>query len=352
MEKKFMKGCEAIAEAAIRAGCTFFAGYPITPQNEIPEYFAKRMPEEGRTFVQGESEVAASYMIYGAASAGARAMTSSASCGISLKAEGMSYMAAARLPMVLVNVGRAGPGVGTIQPGQTDYYMCTRAMGHGGFRNLVFAPATLQETVDMVYNAFDIAMRDRAPVVVFPDGVIGAMMEPVELPPMRELEPAPAWATRGCKGRDFNLIIGGEMKEGPMFEKVNKPLAELYARWEKEEVRVEEYMVEDAEIVLTAYGTSARVCRSVVDKCREEGIKAGLIRPITLYPFPYASYKKLDPKQVKLVVDVEMCVPAQMLEDVTRELDEGIPVETVLTAGGFVVSPKDVEDKIKAFLKK
>ena len=282
MARVLMKGCEAIAEAAVRAGCRFFAGYPITPQNEIPEYFARRLPEVGGNFVQGESEVASINMVYGSASVGARSMTSSSSPGIALKSEGISYCAAARIPIVYANISRGGPGVGAIQPAQQDYFQATKASGNGGFEMIVLAPATVQEAVDLTYKAFDLADRDRNPVLILADGVIGTMMEPVELPEMKSEEEVAAireskkkWV---CIGHELDLpnrswIEPGQWDTNKM-QRVNEEAAALYASWEKD-VMVEEYCTEDAEVVITAYGISGRIAKSVVEMMRAEGKKVG-----------------------------------------------------------------------------
>ena len=349
MARVFMKGCEAIAEAAVRAGCRFFAGYPITPQNEIPEYFSRRMPEVGGKFVQGESEVASVNMVYGAASAGTRSMTSSSSPGIALKSEGISYCASARIPMVYANVSRGGPGVGSIQPAQMDYFQATKASGNGGFEMLVFAPATVQEAVDMTYNAFDYADRDRNPVLILCDGVIGTMMEPVVLPEMKSDEEVAAikeskkeWA---CIGHSLDTkrswIEPGHWRTEDM-QKANEDAAAMYERWAREDVQVEEYMVEDAEVVIAAYGISARISKSVVDMLRAEGKKIGLIRPITVHPFPYASFENLDYGRVKAILDVEMSIPAQLIYDVKLAVKDRCPIETCLCSGGNVMKREAV----------
>ena len=256
MARVFMKGTEAIAEAAVRSGCRFFAGYPITPQNEIPEYFARRMPEVGGVFVQGESEVASVNMVYGTAQTGTRAMTSSSSCGISLKSEGISFCASARIPMVYCNVQRGGPGIGAIQPAQQDYLQATRASGNGGFRMMVFAPATVQEAVDMTYAAFDYAQRDRNPVLILADGVLGTIMEPVVLPEMRSDEEVKRlkdelrdWALVGHSANQKSLILPGGWSGQ---EERCKRNAALYDTWEKD-VQVEEFMADDAELIIAAY---------------------------------------------------------------------------------------------------
>ncbi len=349
MARVFMKGCEAIAEAAVRAGCRFFAGYPITPQNEIPEYFARRLPEVGGTFVQGESEVASVNMVYGAASAGVRAMTSSSSPGIALKSEGISYCAAARVPIVYANISRGGPGVGSIQPAQMDYFQATKASGNGGFQMLVFAPATVQEAVDMTYKAFDYADRDRNPVLILADGVIGTMMEPVVLPEMKSDEEIAAiraskqgWACVGHKLDYANRawIEPGHWRTEDM-QRANEEAAALYASWEKD-VQVEEYQVADAEVVIAAYGISARIARSAVNLLRAQGIKAGLIRPITVHPFPYGAFEHIDYGKCKAVLDVEMSIPAQFVEDVKAAVKERCPVEECLCSGGNIMSRESV----------
>lgn len=357
MERVFMKGCEAIAEAAVRAGCRFFAGYPITPQNEIPEYFSRRLPEVGGTFVQGESEVASVNMVYGAASAGTRSMTSSSSPGIALKSEGISYCASARIPMVYANISRGGPGVGSIQPAQMDYFQATKASGNGGFQMIVLAPSTVQEAVDMTYEAFDLADRDRNPVLVLADGVIGTMMEPVVLPEMKSDEEIAAikeskksWACVGHKLDYANRswIEPGHWRTEDM-QKANEDAAELYRSWEKD-ARAEEYLVEDAEIILTAYGISARICRSAVDLLRAQGIRVGLIRPITVHPFPYPAYDHIDYARVKAVLDVEMSIPAQFVEDVKAGVKGRCPIHTCLCSGGNIMSREKVIEAVKAIM--
>ena len=357
MARSFMKGCEAIAEAAVRAGCRFFAGYPITPQNEIPEYFARRMPEVGGTFVQGESEVASISMVYGAASAGTRSMTSSSSPGVALKSEGISYCAAARIPIVYANISRGGPGVGSIQPAQQDYFQATRASGNGGFQMMVLAPSTVQEAVDLTYAAFDLADRDRNPVLILADGVIGTMMEPVVLPEMKSPEEIAAiqagkrgWA---CVGHRLDYANRAWIRPGQWstakMQQVNEEAAALYASWEKD-VKVEEYRLDDAQVVLTAYGISARICKSAVDRLRSQGVKAGLIRPITVHPFPFAAYDRLDYGRVTAVVDVEMSIPAQMVDDVRAAVKDRCVVETCLCSGGNIMSRDAVIGAVNAVM--
>ncbi len=355
MARIFMKGCEAIAEAAVRAGCRFFAGYPITPQNEIPEYFARRMPEVGGTFVQGESEVASVNMVYGAASAGVRSMTSSSSCGIALKSEGISYCASARVPMVYCNVQRGGPGVGAIQPAQQDYNQATKASGNGGFRMLVLAPSTVQEAVDLTYKAFDYADRDRNPVLVLADGVIGTMMEPVELPEMKSDAEIAAikdskrkWA---CIGHELDYANRAWIQPGcwstAVLQQTNEDADAMYRSWAENDVQVEEYCMEDAEVVLTAYGICGRIAANAVDALRSQGVKAGMIRPITVYPFPYAAYDKIDYSKCKGIVSVEMSIPAQFAEDVKAAVKERCAVTTCLCSGGNIMSREAVLAAVK-----
>ncbi len=357
MARVLMKGCEAIAEAAVRAGCRFFAGYPITPQNEIPEYFARRLPEVGGSFVQGESEVASINMVYGAASVGARSMTSSSSPGIALKSEGISYCAAARIPMVYANISRGGPGVGAIQPAQQDYFQATKASGNGGFEMIVLAPATVQEAVDLTCKAFELADRDRNPVLILADGVIGTMMEPVELPEMMSDEEIAAireskkkWA---CIGHPLDYAHRAWIQPGQWdtnkMQAVNEEALRLYNSWEKD-VLVEEYCTEDAEVVITAYGISGRIAKSVVEMMRAEGKKVGLIRPITVHPFPKASFEKLDYGTCRAILDVEMSIPAQLAEDVDHAVRGHCPIETCLCSGGNIMSREAVVEAVEKLL--
>lgn len=359
MARVLMKGCEAIAEAAVRAGCRFFAGYPITPQNEIPEYFARRLPEVGGKFVQGESEVASVNMVYGAASTGTRAMTSSSSPGISLKSEGISFAAAARIPLVYCNVARGGPGIGAIQPAQQDYLQATKASGNGGFEMLVLAPSSVQEAVDLTYAAFDYADRDHNPVLILADGVIGTMMEPVELPEMKSDEELAAikaskakWA---CTGHKLDYANRAWIQPGQWDTKKmqaeNEKAAALYASWEKD-IQVEEYLVEDAEVVIAAYGISARIARSAVDICRAAGKKVGLIRPITVHPFPYKSFDHINYDVCKAILDVEMSIPAQLAQDVNTAVMSRCPIETCLCSGGNIMSREAILKAIDDILAK
>lgn len=352
MAKVLMKGCEAIAEAAVRAGCRFFAGYPITPQNEIPEYLSWRLPEVGGVFVQGESEVASVNMVYGAAASGCRAMTSSSGPGISLKSEGISYLAGTALPAVIVNISRGGPGLGSIQPAQQDYLQATKALGHGGFRAMVFAPATLQEAVDLTYNAWDYAERDRNPVLILMDGCLGAIMELVEFPEMKEPD------RLGTKSWDLNRPEGDERAARlltPYFpeailELKNTAQKKMIERWAQNDVKVEEFMVEDAEYIIVAYGISARVSKEAILRLREEGYKVGMIRPITLYPFPKESFRKLDYSQVKGFIDVELAIPAQMHDDIELEVKGRAPIYEYCRSGGLLFDDDGVYAAVKKIL--
>ena len=292
MAKVLMKGNEAIAEAAIQAGCRYFFGYPITPQNEIPAYMAKRLPKIGGTFIQAESEVSAINMVYGAAGAGARAMTSSSSPGISLKQEGISYIAGAELPCMIVNIVRGGPGLGSIQPAQSDYFQATKGGGHGDYHMVVLAPATLQEAVELVMEGFDIADQYRNPVMLLGDGMLGQMMEPVEFSTYegRNLPPK-IWATTGYDGsRERNIINSLYIDPKELEEHVQR-IYKKYEEIKKNEVKVESYNCEDAQIIVAAYGTTSRIVKKVIQLGKEEGIDIGLIRPITLWPFPYDEFR-------------------------------------------------------------
>ena len=352
MEKRFMKGCEAIAEAAVRGGCRFFAGYPITPQNEIPEYLSWRLPEVGGAFVQGESEVASINMVYGAAATGKRALTSSSGPGISLKAEGISYLASAQLPAVIVNISRGGPGLGSIQPAQSDYLQATKALGHGGFRAMVFAPATLQEAVDLTYNAWDYAERYRNPVMILMDGCLGAIMEEVELPEMKNSnsEDIEDWCLDRIGDRTDSHMITPILPE-PALELLNKGKAMQYKMWEMLDTKAEEFMLEDAEYVVVAYGIAARVAKEAILRLREEGYKVGMVRPITLYPFPKASLNNLDYTKVKGVIDIEMTIPAQMREDIELQVKDRCPVHEYGRSGGMLLDDEGVYEAIAEIVK-
>ena len=345
MDRALMKGCEAIAETAIRAGCRFYSGYPITPQNEIPEYFARRMPEVGGVFIQGESEIASANMVLGAGMAGARAMTSSSGPGISLKSEALSSMAAIGIPAVICNAMRGGPGTGSITHAQSDYLQATKASGHGGFQMIVLAPSTVQEAVDLTYMAFDLADRDRNPVLLLIDGLIAAVTEPVNLPDFREVDiNAKEWAVRGRGDGPRKLCSHGDPSEAAI-ERQNLRMAAMIDTWQKD-IMVEKYLTEDAEIVIAAYGTSARISRGVVDELRAQGQKIGMIRPITVNPFPYEAFESLDPDVVKHILVVEMTVPAQMVYDVKLGVCGRIPISTYGRSGGMLVKHEEIKEKI------
>ena len=352
MAKVLVKGNEAIAEAAVRAGCRFFAGYPITPQNEIPEYLSWRLPEVGGVFVQGESEVASINMVYGAAASGCRAMTSSSGPGISLKAEGISYLSGTQLPAVIVNISRGGPGLGSIQPAQQDYLQSTKALGHGGFRVMVFAPATLQEAVDLTYSAWDYAERDRNPVLILMDGCLGSIMEQVEFPEMIEhhREGTKSWSLNRVEGEQRSDRLLTPYFPEAILEMQNKSRSLMVKRWEANDVKVEEFMLEDAEYVIVAYGISARVAKEAIIKLREEGYKVGMIRPITLFPFPKESFRKLDYDKVKGFIDVELAIPAQMRDDIALEVKDRAPIYEYCRSGGILFDDDGVYTAVKNIL--
>jgi 2-oxoglutarate ferredoxin oxidoreductase subunit alpha len=351
MAKELWKGNEAVAEAAIKAGCRFFFGYPITPQNEIPEYMAMKMPQVDGCFLQAESEVAAINMVYGAAGAGARVMTSSSSPGISLKQEGITYIAGAELPCVIVNMVRGGPGLGSIQPAQSDYFQACKGGGHGDYRLIVLAPASVQEAVDLVQEAFDIADQYRNPVMVLGDGMMGQMMEPVEFKEVKKRNlPEKTWATVGTKGKRKPNVINSLFIEAADCEKHNIDLFKKYAEIEKNEVRVETYNLEGAEIVFVAYGTTARIVKNAINSLAKEGIKAGLIRPITLWPYPYKAIEEAAEKaSVKAFMSVEMSM-GQMVEDVKLGVNGKKPVFFYGRTGGMFPTPKAVAEEAKKIL--
>lgn len=340
-----MCGNEALAEAAIIAGCDAYFGYPITPQNEVPAYMARRMPEEGRIFVQSESELAAISMVFGASATGKRAMTSSSSPGISLMQEGISYLAGAELPSVIVNVMRGGPGLGNIAPSQADYFQATRGGGHGDYRTITFGPSSVQELVDCMILAFDLADQYLMPVMVLADGILGQMMEPVvlEKKTSRELPPKD-WALTGAKDREQNIVRSLWLKEGVLEEHNNK-LQARYEQIQRDEVLCEQYEVDDAEIVVVAYGIAARIIRGAVTRARAEGIKVGWIRPITLWPFPMEEINKAA-EEFRLFLTVEMS-NGQMVEDVKLAVAGKSPVIFHGRPGGGVPTVDEILDKIK-----
>lgn len=349
MEQMLMKGNEAIGAAAIRGGCRYFFGYPITPQNELPEYMSRELPKAGGLFLQAESEIAAINMVYGAAGSGARVMTSSSSPGIALKQEGISYIAGAELPCVIVNIMRGGPGLGGIQPGQADYYQSTRGGGNGDYRLIVFAPASIQETVDIMMEAFDIADQYRMPVLVLGDGMIGQMMEPVTFtePKHRSL-PSKDWAATGTGGKREPNIINSLRLDPAKLEELNQRLQAKYREVEKSEVRHERYRCDDAEIVFVSYGTSSRVVRNAIDDLRKEGVAAGLLRPITLWPFPYAAFDEL-PQSTRALMSVEMS-EGQMIDDVRIASNGRWPVGFHGRSGGMIPAKSDIIAAAKKLL--
>ena len=351
MAKELWKGNEAVAEAAIRAGCKYFFGYPITPQNEIPEYFSKRLPKIGGSFVQAESEIAAINMVYGAAGSGVRVMTSSSSPGISLKQEGITYLAGAELPAVIVNMMRGGPGLGNISPSQADYFQSTRGGGNGDYRTIVLAPATIQEAADFVQEAFDLADLYRNPVLVVADGMIGQMMEAIEWrePKKRELPEKP-WATNGTKDSRPHNIINSLFLNAEDCTASNQKLAKKYKCIEENEVRYELVGDEDAEILFVAYGTPSRLAHAAIVELNKLGIKAALFRPITLWPYPYAAlYEAATKASVKSVVVVELSM-GQMIDDVHIALKGTKPVAFVGTGGGIIPTPQEIVETAKTTL--
>lgn len=350
MAKTLMKGNEAIAEAAIMAGCRLYFGYPITPQNEIPEYMARRMPQVGGTFLQAESEVAAINMVYGAAGAGARVMTSSSSPGISLKQEGLSYIAGAEIPCVVINMVRGGPGLGGIQPAQSDYYQATRGGGHGDYRMIVLTPSTVQEAAEMVIKAFDLADQYRIGVLLLGDGMIGQIMEPVDFDALEQTKAKPVekpWATVGTdKKGGKKSVINSLYIEPQDLEEVCKRLEKKYQEIEQNEVDYEEYMLEDADIVLVSYGTMARICKNAIQTAREAGIKVGLIRPKTVWPFPTEAIARAA-EHAKAMISVEMSL-GQMIDDVKIAVAGKCPVYFEGRTGGVIPDPEEIVAKIKS----
>lgn len=349
-EPRLMKGNEALAEAAIRAGINAYFGYPITPQSEILEYFTREMPKRGGVVVQAESELAAINMVFGGAGAGARVMTSSSSPGISLMQEGLSYIAAAELPCLVVNINRGGPGLGTIQPSQSDYWQAVKGGGHGDYHLIVLAPASVQEMADFVFDAFRLAEKYRNPAFILADGALGQMMEKVVLPPEGSLPyPDKNWATSGMEKRKERNIITSLFIQPEKMEQVNLHLQEKYKAMQKE-VRFESILTDDAEILLVAYGLGARICQKVVELGREKDMKIGLLRPITLYPFPKDEIARLAAK-VQSVLVVEMNA-GQMVEDVALAVNGQCPVSSTGRMGGMISSPEEVLEKVEALIEK
>ena len=345
-EKVLMKGNEAMAEAAIRCGCRHYFGYPITPQTEVAAYMAKRMPRIGGVFLQAESEIAAINMVYGVASTGKSAMTSSSSPGIALKCEGISYLAGADLPAVIVNVQRGGPGLGGIQPSQSDYFFATRGPGHGDFHVLVLAPASVQEMADLTGKAFELAMKYRMPAMLLADGTMGQMMEPVVLPEPKDIAAeAPAWAAVGTECKREHNIINSLYLDPATLERMNFERYERYAHIEENECMWEEFMMEDAEICIVSCGITARVSRNAIVEARKQGIKVGMIRPITLWPFPKKPLQAAAEK-VNSFLAVELNM-GQMKEDVELAIRCKKPVDLCYRVGGMIPSPDEVLAKIQ-----
>ncbi len=347
MAKELWEGNAAIAEAAIRAGVEAFFGYPITPQTEILEHLSRRLPEEGRVFLQAESEVASINMVYGAACAGARVMTSSSSPGISLMQEGFSYIACSEVPAVIINVMRGGPGLGNVAPSQGDYFQAVKMSGHGDFHPIVLAPGNIQEAIDLTVLAFDLAEKYRTIAMVLADGSLGQMMEPAEMPPMRPVrkpeERAP-WALTGAKGRKPNIITSLYLVEEEL-EKVNLRLQAKLREIAANEVRWKEYSTEDADLLLVAFGTVGRVCQTVVREARAKGLKAGLLRPITVWPFPSARIAELAAR-VRGILVVEMNA-GQMVEDVRLAVEGRCPVRFYGRMGGIIPLPDEILPKLE-----
>jgi len=345
MPAQLLKGNVALAEAAVRAGCQAYFGYPITPQTELLEHMSQRMPALGRTFLQAESEVAAINMVYGAAAAGVRTMTSSSSPGISLMQEGLSYIAASEVPVVVIDVMRGGPGLGNIQPSQSDYNQVTKSVGHGDYHAIVLAPATVQEAIDLTMLAFDLADQYRTLVFVVADGAIGQMMEPAEFPEMRALpEERPDWALTGAEGREKRVVTSLYLGASEL-EKLNLKLQEKLDVIADNEVRFEEQYTDDSELIIVAYGTAARVAQSAIKRLRERDIAVGLLRPISLWPFPTARLLELSEKAQRFLV-VEMNA-GQMLFDVRAAVGANFPIHFYGRIGGVIPMPDEIEQEVE-----
>lgn len=345
MAKVLMKGNEAVGKAAIEAGCRLFAGYPITPQNEVPEYFARELPKVGGVFIQAESEVAAINMVYGASGAGMRAMTSSSSPGIALKQEGIGYLTKAELPAVIVNMVRGGPGLGGIQPSQSDYHMCVKGGANGDYHNIVLAPGNLQEAVDLVMEGFELADAYRTPVIILADGMIGQMMEPVEFrnPKKRELPPKD-WALSGKGNGEKHCVLNLEMEPADL-EAFNVRMSRKYQTIEEQEQLWESYRMEDAEYAFVAYGTAARIVKSAIGRLREEGLKVGCIRPKTLWPYPVKAFEEVNDR-IKKYICVELSM-GQMVDDVCLACNDKHKVEFIGRTGGVIIEPQEIIDFTK-----
>lgn len=339
MKKYLLTGCEAAAEASIHAGCKFYAGYPITPQNRFPEYMSKRMFEVGGVFIQAESEISAINMVFGASVCGFRAMTSSSSPGISLKQEGISYLAGCELPAVIINMNRGGPGLGDVTPSQSDYFQATRGGGHGDYRTIVYAPWTVQELYDLTYLAFDIADKYRNPVLILADGILAQSMESVRFKKVKKKLPEKKWALTGCKGRKPNSIKSLFLTPG-VLEKHNWKLYRKYQNIEKKEVKYETYFIENSKYLIVSFGTCARICYESIKILNEKGIKVGLFRPITLWPYPYRELEEIISNKEKIFV-IEMNL-GQMLDDVKIANRKNLPIYFYGRPGGGVPTPEEI----------
>ena len=344
-ERILMKGNEAIAEAAIRAGCRHYFGYPITPQTEIAAYMAKKMPKIGGVFLQAESEVASINMVYGAAAAGVRVMTSSSSPGISLKAEGLSYIAGSDIPALVVNVQRGGPGLGGIQPSQSDYFQATKGGGHGDYRMIVLAPASVQEMASLTIKGFDLADKYNVTSMILADGTIGQMMEPITFEDAEATTYEKPWALTGTEGKRKHNVVNSLYLKPDELEKKNFERFEKYAEIEKNEAMWEEYMMDDAELCVVAFGITSRIAKNAVVEARKAGIKVGLIRPITLWPFPTKALRAAADK-VKAFVSVELSM-GQMIEDIKLATESKRPVSLCNRAGGMIPTPDEVLEAIR-----
>lgn len=344
MKKVLLTGCEASAEGAIRAGCIFYAGYPITPQNRYPEYMSERMPESGGVFIQAESEVSAINMVFGASAAGMRAMTSSSSPGISLKQEGISYLAGCELPAVIINMNRGGPGLGDITPSQSDYFQSTRGGGHGDYRTITLAPWTVQELYDLTFFAFDLADRYRNPVIVLSDGMLAQMMEPVELLKGKKKPPKKKWALTGCRGRKPLSIKSLFLAPG-VLETHNWKLARKYQKIAEKEQIYDTYMCADMDVLVVSFGTGARISLEAIRMAREQGIRAGLFRPVTLWPYPSEVLKGMAEKVKKIFVVEMNC--GQMLDDVKIAVKNNSRIFFYGRPGGGVPTPEEILKEMK-----
>lgn len=349
-KRQILSGNTALAEAAVRAGCKFYAGYPITPQTAITEYLSERMAETGGVFVQAESEVAAINMVLGASAAGARAMTATSCQGLSLMAEGMSSLAAGRIPGVIVDVQRGGAGTGAILPSQCDYSFVTRSLGHGGLHAYVFGPSTVQEIVDVTGRAFDIADEYRTPVLILTDGVLGLMMEAVTLPEFKKDIPDREWKIEGREGLRPKMMTGDNVKPPIAQEnRLRDIFVPMYEEWEQDPL-YEEVETEDAELIIAAWGSVARVAKTALKELREEGYRVGMIRPISLYPFPTQAFRSLDPAKVKNIVVAEHALPPQLMFDVDHAVQGRIPLTSCTHSSGVLLSPDEIADACRKLL--